>query len=141
MKTKSDWRNFTRFIFAKVASSLGHPGSRTLAFALSFPKPTARYAWRKPVGDEHGPAAVRVLGMKTIARTLLTLTLLTASLWATSASSRAGALVYSQFSDNQSTYGPSQLWTATGVNSEVADEFNVVANIDRVSAGGFVWGR
>ena len=26
------------------------------------------------------------------------------------------------------------------MNSEVADEFNVVANIDRVSAGGFIWG-
>jgi hypothetical protein len=78
--------------------------------------------------------------MKTIARTLLTLILLAASLWAASPSARAGELIYSQVSDNQSTYGPSELWTATGVNSEVADEFNVVANIDRVSAGGFIWG-
>ena len=140
MKTKKDWRNFTRFIFARVASSLGHPSSWALAAALLSSKPATRYAWEKTIGEENGPVAVRILGMKTIARTLLTLTLLTASLWATSASSRAGALVYSQFSDNQSTYGPSQLWTATGVNSEVADEFNVVANIDRVSAGGFVWG-
>jgi len=76
--------------------------------------------------------------MKTITRIFLQLTILAAALWSSSA--RAGELVYSQFSDNQSTYGPSQLWAATGVNSEVADEFNVVANIDRVSAGGFVWG-
>ena len=32
------------------------------------------------------------------------------------------------------------MWPADGVNSEVADEFNVVANIDRVSAGGSIWG-
>ncbi|MEY2529683.1 MAG: hypothetical protein QOJ05_1773, partial [Verrucomicrobiota bacterium] len=82
--------------------------------------------------------AARSFHMKTITRKFLQLTMLAASLWSFSA--RAGELIYSQSSDNQSTYGPSQLWTATAVNSEVADEFNVVANIDRVVAGGFVWG-
>lgn len=54
--------------------------------------------------------------------------------------SNAGELIYSQLSDNQSTFGPSQLWSASGVNSEIADDFNVVANIDRVVAEGFIWG-
>ena len=78
--------------------------------------------------------------MKTLPRTLFTITLLIAAIGAASPSARAGELVYSQLSDNQSTFGPSQLWTATGVNSELADEFNVTANIDRVTVGGFVWG-
>jgi hypothetical protein len=78
-------------------------------------------------------------GMKTIARTLLTLTLLATSLWATSPSAR-GEVIYSQFPDYQSAYGPCLVWAPNGVNGEVADEFNVVANIDRVYAGGFVWG-
>jgi hypothetical protein len=59
------------------------------------------------------------------------LALLTALLWISSPSANAGQLIYSQLSDNQSTYGPSQSWPAGGVNSEVADEFNLVANIDR----------
>ena len=83
-------------------------------------------------------AAGRICRMKTLPRMFLCLTILAASLWSFPA--KASELIYSQFSDNQSTFGPSQLWTTTGVNSEVADEFNVVANIDRVSAGGFVWG-
>src|SRR4029077_1414526 len=48
----------------------------------------------------------------------------------------ASELVYSQYSDGQSVYGPSLIWPAYGLNSEVADEFNVVANVDRVLAGG-----
>ncbi|MEY2504708.1 MAG: hypothetical protein QOG27_988, partial [Verrucomicrobiota bacterium] len=76
--------------------------------------------------------------MKTITRKSLQLIILAAALWSFTA--RGGELIYSQSSDNQSTFGPSQLWAATGVNSEVADEFNVVANIDRVYTGGFVWG-
>jgi hypothetical protein len=75
--------------------------------------------------------------MKTIPRTLLTLTLLVASLWITSASTRAGQLIYSQYSDGQSAFGPSLVWPATGGNSEIADEFDVVANIDGVHARGF----
>ena len=82
--------------------------------------------------------AGRRWGMKTNPQILLTV--LAAFLWVSSPSARAGELIYSQYSDNQSAYGPSQLWAATNVNSEVADEFNVVANIDRVSAGGFIWG-
>ena len=76
--------------------------------------------------------------MKTITPVLLTV--VAALLWISSPSALASDLIYSQSSDNQSTYGPSQLWPANGVNGEVADEFNVVANIDRVSAGGFIWG-
>lgn len=49
-------------------------------------------------------------------------------------------LVFSQYSDNQSTYGPSQVWPFTGANSEVADDFLVKGRIDRVVADGFTWG-
>src|ERR1041384_4304197 len=76
--------------------------------------------------------------MKTTHQILLAV--LAASLWVAGTSAKASELIYSQQSDNQSTYGPSQFWSAGSVNSEVADDFNVVANIDRVSAGGFVWG-
>ena len=60
--------------------------------------------------------------------------------WTTIVPVQASELVFSQLSDNQSTYGPSQLWPDTGINSELADDFNVTASIDRVVAGGFVWG-
>ena len=50
-----------------------------------------------------------------------------------------GELVFSQYSDNQSTYGPSQAWSFTGTNSEVADDFVVKGRIDRVVADGFTW--
>ena len=63
--------------------------------------------------------------------------MLAASLWVTSPSARAGQLIYSQYSDGQSAFGPSQVWPATGANSEIADEFDVVANIDGVYARGF----
>ena len=71
--------------------------------------------------------------MKTIARLL---TVLTAWLWVTSPTANASELIYSRSSDGQSVYGPSLVWPADGVNSEVADEFNVVASVDRVLAGG-----
>src|SRR5688500_6789213 len=90
--------------------------------ASPLPTLTARYALRKPTCDERRPVSMRIWNMETIARPLLTLTILAASLWITSPSDRAGALIYSQSSDGQSTFGPSQLWAATGVNSEVADE-------------------
>ena len=48
--------------------------------------------------------------------------------------------LYSQLSDGQSTFGPSELFAPASVNSEVADDFNVVGNIDRVYAAGFIWG-
>lgn len=76
--------------------------------------------------------------MKTL--TPILLTVVAASLWISNPSAKAGELIFSQRSDNQSTYGPSQSWPASGVNSELADDFDVMANIDRVSAGGFVWG-
>jgi hypothetical protein len=76
--------------------------------------------------------------MKTL--TPILLTVVAAALWVSSPSAKAGELIFSQRSDNQSTYGPSQSWPASGVNSEIADDFDVTATIDRVSAGGFVWG-
>ncbi len=99
-------------------------------------KLTAGYAWEKPIGDEQGAAAVRIWGMKMISRTLA-LALLATSLWISNSSARAGELIYSQYSDGQSGFGPSQLWAPTGVNSEIADEFNVVGSIDGVFARGF----
>ena len=53
---------------------------------------------------------------------------------------QASELLFSQLSDGQSTYGPSELWTPAGINSEVADDFEVIGNIDRVFAQGFIWG-
>jgi hypothetical protein len=61
-------------------------------------------------------------------------------IWGGMVRAQASDPLFSQLSDGQSTYGPSQLWTANGVNSEIADDINVVANIDRVYAGGFIWG-
>jgi hypothetical protein len=55
-------------------------------------------------------------------------------------SAQASDLLFSQSSDGQSTYGPSQLWPAAGINSEAADDFEAIGNIDRVFASGFVWG-
>jgi hypothetical protein len=51
-----------------------------------------------------------------------------------------GELLFSQYSDGQSTYGPSQAWSFTGTNSEVADDFVVKGKIERVVADGFTWG-
>jgi hypothetical protein len=51
-----------------------------------------------------------------------------------------GELVFSQSSDNQLVYGPSQLWPSTGTNSEVADDFVVKGRIDRVEAQALTWG-
>lgn len=51
-----------------------------------------------------------------------------------------GELVFSQYSDNQSSYGPGQAWSFTGTNSEVADDFLIKGRIDRVVADGFASG-
>ena len=51
----------------------------------------------------------------------------------------AGELVFSQFPDNRSSYGPSQTWTFTGTNSEIADDFVVTGRIDRIVAQGVAW--
>src|SRR5664279_3222472 len=98
----------------------------------------ARYAWRKPVEDRQISATERPWSMKKITPVLLTLLVVALSI--ASPSAGASELIYSQTSDGQSVYGPSLVWPADGVNKEVADEFNVVANIDRVFAGGSVWG-
>src|SRR5512144_201012 len=60
--------------------------------------------------------------------------------WLVSGHGLGSGLVFFQPVDGQSTYGPSQKWPAAGVNSEVADDFDVVGSIDRVVASGFIWG-
>ena len=61
--------------------------------------------------------------------------------WVGAVPARTSGLLYSQSSDGQSTFGPSETWTPASVNSEVADDFNVIANIDRVVASGFIRAR
>ena len=56
-------------------------------------------------------------------------------LWAGVVQAQA-MLAHSQDFDGQSVYGPSLVWPAFGLNSEIADEFDLVANIDRVTATG-----
>jgi hypothetical protein len=66
--------------------------------------------------------------------------MLAAALCASPGSAKASELLFSQYADGQSAFGPSQLWSATGVNSEVADDFNLVAKIDRVVADSYIGG-
>lgn len=61
--------------------------------------------------------------MKTICHVILVV--LAALLWATASSTRASALLFSQY-DNQSTYGPSLVRPADGVHAGVADDFNAL---------------
>lgn len=63
--------------------------------------------------------------MKTICQ--VTLFIFAALFWIASASAVAGELVYSQYSDGQSTYGPSLVWSADSVSAEVADDFKETA--------------
>jgi hypothetical protein len=51
-----------------------------------------------------------------------------------------GELVFSQSSDKQSMYGPSQLWPSTGTTSEITDDFVVKGRIDRVEVEAYTWG-
>lgn len=76
--------------------------------------------------------------MKTIPRSILTV--LAASLWVSSPSVKASDLLYSQAVDGQSAFGPSEVWAPSNIDSEVADDFDVVGSIDRVIANGFVSG-
>jgi len=76
--------------------------------------------------------------MKTISRSLLTV--LAASLWISNPSAKASDLLYSQAVDGQSAFGPSEVWTPSNINSEVADDFEVVGSINRVFANGYVQG-
>lgn len=72
----------------------------------------------------------------------LTHLVITSVLLLCSASAVNGSeLVFTQYSDDQSTYGPSQAWPSGGSNSEVADDFAVRGRIDRVVADGFAWGE
>ena len=108
MKTKINWRNSIGFVVGADNIRLQKTNSRA----------AVRGSWGK------------FSAMQTISRLLLLA--LAALLWVSTSSAIASELIYSQQSDNQSTYGPSQLWSASGVNSEVADDFNVAADIDRV---------
>jgi hypothetical protein len=126
MKTKINWRNSTSFVFANAARLLDNPRSPSLAFALNVPPLCAIYAWIKPMEGEQRPTAARTWDTKTTAQIFLTV--LATLLWVSSPSAKASELIYSQYSDNQSTYGPSLVWAADGVNGEVADEFNALAN-------------
>lgn len=76
--------------------------------------------------------------MKTIQK--LSAFFLATLIWTGAAQTQASGPLFSQLSDNQSTFGPSQLWNPSGVNMEVADDFNVVGSIDRVFASGFISG-
>jgi len=49
---------------------------------------------------------------------------LAASLWISNPSAKASDLLYSQAVDGQSAFGPSEVWTPSNINSEVADEDN-----------------
>lgn len=60
--------------------------------------------------------------------------------WIGTVRTQSSELLFSQFADGQSTYGPSEQWTSAAINSELADDFDVVGSIERVVAGGFVWG-
>jgi hypothetical protein len=63
-----------------------------------------------------------------------------ALMWAGNLNGQTSGSLYSQQPDGQSTFGPSELFAPAAVNSEMADDFDVVGNIDRVYASGFIWG-
>src|SRR6478736_8475656 len=73
-------------------------------------------------------------------RYTLTTTAIAAFLMAAINSLPASALLYSQAVDGQSAFGPSEVWTPSNINSEVADDFDVVGTINRVFANGYVQG-
>jgi hypothetical protein len=75
--------------------------------------------------------------MKKLSRKII---FIAALLSGVSTPARGSELLFTQNSDNQSTYGPSLVFPMGGANSELADDFNVTANIDRVMASGFIWG-
>ena len=66
--------------------------------------------------------------------------LISALTWAAVLNGQTSNLLFSQLSDGQSTFGPSELFAPASVNSEVADDFNVTGTIERVYADGFIWG-
>ena len=72
--------------------------------------------------------------MKTMKR--LMAAAITAWLGATAVPAQASDLLFSQFVDGQSVFGPSDVWTQSHVDREVADDFDVVGNVDRVVASG-----
>ena len=53
----------------------------------------------------------------------LTMAALAAFLLATVSPAQASAVLYSQAVDGQSIFGPSEVWTPSNINSEVADDF------------------
>jgi hypothetical protein len=51
---------------------------------------------------------------------------------------RASDLLYSQAVDGQSIFGPSEVWAPSSINSEVADDFDIIGNISDVTADGVI---
>ena len=72
--------------------------------------------------------------MKTIKRLLAAA--IAACLGAIAVPAQASDLLFSQLVDGQSVFGPSDIWTPSNVDREVADDFDVVGSIDRVVADG-----
>jgi len=73
--------------------------------------------------------------MKTMKR-LSAMAAIAACLGAIAVPAQASDLLFSQLVDGQSVFGPSDVWTRSNVDREVADDFDVVGNIDRVVADG-----
>ena len=72
--------------------------------------------------------------MKTMKRLLAAA--IAACLGAIAVPAQASDLLFSQLVDGQSVFGPSDVWTPSNVDREVADDFDVVGSIDRVVADG-----
>ena len=60
--------------------------------------------------------------------TKVSVVILTTLIWVGMVRAQASELLLSQLSDGQSTYGPSELWTPAGIDSEVADDFEIIGN-------------
>jgi hypothetical protein len=73
--------------------------------------------------------------MKTMKR--LMVAAMAACLGAIAAPAQASDLLFSQLVDGQSVFGPSDVWTPSNIDREVADDFDVVGSIDRVVAEGY----
>jgi hypothetical protein len=115
---------------AGVSASHAHIGKRSRGH------PGNRY---RPPGDETSTSSSisrRMDRVMKITRAVF-LALATACL---AFFAQASELLFSQSSDGQSAYGLSELWPSAGINSEAADDFEAIGNIDRVFASGFVWG-
>jgi hypothetical protein len=121
-----------------------HLSSGTLSL-LTAPFPPRRDVKAQPRASirqalESGRSFARELQVMKTTPKFCTVVALAGLLVSATARAQTSGLIFSQPVDNQSTFGPSQLWAPSGTNSEVADDFNVIGNIDRLVANGFVWG-